>query len=163
MVENRITCREKLVSELAEQLDMSGDEMTPCIDLTDQVVTFRAGIGWMGDDISDMLDGHVIVDIEPVSSREGFRIMEDFAAGRPEGQQDKLFRALSGRKPFRAFRYALEELGILNDWYAFKGEAYEALAEERLADSDIEFADGKIVCRNKKLVYKFSSDDDYGS
>ncbi len=155
----KINSREKLVSELSEQLDVSGDEMTPCIDLTDQVVTFRPGIGWLGDDISDMLVGHEVVDIDAVSSREGFRIMENFASERPEAQQARLFQALSGRKPFRTFRYAVEQLGILDEWYAFKSEAYDALAEDRLADSCVQFIDGKIVCTNKDFIHTISDED----
>lgn len=159
MSAEKIGSHEELVSELCDALESSNDEAKPCIDLTDQVVTVHFDRMWMSDDMLAGMDGHEIVDIEPVSSREGFRIMEDFAAGRTEGQQRRLYNALSGKHPFRVFQQALTELGSLDDWYAFKGKAYVALAEERLADSDIEFVDGKIVCHNKQLIYKFTSDD----
>ena len=57
--------------------------------------------------------------------------------------------------PFSTFRYAVEDLGILQEWYDFKNKVLEGLAEERLRDYAIEFKDGKIVCTNPENITVF--------
>jgi hypothetical protein len=73
------------------------------------------------------------IEIESLSSREGFILMEDFAANlKDKNTQNRLYNALSRPKPFRQFRYALEENDLLQQWYAFKDAYYEQLAKEWL-------------------------------
>jgi len=62
--------------------------------------------------------------IEPMPSREGFRIMEDFVDQLPEGGDKRLLeKALSWKKPFSNFKSALADMGPLRDqWFAFRDE-----------------------------------------
>ena len=64
-------------------------------------------------------DRHVAVD--PISSREGYGIMEDFVDSRPEGEERRILqKALSWRKPFSNFRSAIAEMGPLREqWFKF--------------------------------------------
>lgn len=148
----KIDSREKLIGFLADQLDSLTGDTWPYVDLTDQTVGLHFDSGHSEFDEDEMLDGHEIVDIERVSPREGFTVMERFAQSRQGKERDKLLRVLSRRHPFRAFRSEAQYLGILQEWYDFKNKAYEEFAEERLDDADVDFVDGRIVCTNPKNI-----------
>lgn len=154
-----IDSREKLIAELGEMLDMANQNKWPYVDLTDQCVEVHVDRDYSDAEIEEGLEGHELVDIEPLSSREAFEVMEDFANSRLDDQCNRLFDALSRRHPFSTFRYAVEQLGILQDWYAYKNEAYEKIAEEKLDDYGVDFEDGKIVCKNKSNIYVFHLED----
>ncbi len=140
-----IESREKLISTLGEMLAEANDELRPFVNLTSQTIEMHFDSAISGIDEDEELAGHEIVDIEPVSSREAFSVMERFALSRPEKEQDILFHALSRRHPFRAFRSEMEYLGIMREWHDFKSRSYNELAEERLNDHNISFVDGRIV------------------
>ena len=158
----RIDSRRKLVASLAEAIGGTSPECPPLVDLTAQAIDFDFDAGICGADVKEELDGHEVVHVEPVSSREAFTVMEDFAFSRPDGQAERLQDALSRRHPFRAFRAAVESLGILQEWYDWRDRAYEKIAEERLDDGEIDFEDGKIVCRNPDniRIFVFDGGDD---
>jgi hypothetical protein len=82
--------------------------------------------------------------IDPIESREGFRIMEDFVDGLPEGKdRDLLTKVLSWRKPFSNFRNALADMGDLRDqWFDFHNKELRRLAVEWL---DVEEVDADLV------------------
>ena len=159
----KIDSWEKLVSEFAQELDMSNMEAWPYVDLTDQSVGTHVNSNYGDPTCEEGLNGHELVEIEPKSSHEGFEFMEMFAQSRPEAQAGKIYQALNRRHPFSTFRHAVEDLGILQEWYDFKNKALEELAEERLRDYDIEFKDGKIVCTNPKNVTVFECETDEDS
>ena len=80
----------------------------------------------------------------------GYRIMERFAK---EKDNQALFRALRGRDPFRSFREQAGELGMIEEYYSFRAEAYRDVAREWCRDNGIPYtekeggADGGItVC-----------------
>ena len=60
-----------------------------------------------------------------------------------------LFRALKKQRPFAMFRNAVERANLLDQWYAFRDEAYGKQAQEWLDDNGIDFADGRIRMENK--------------
>ena len=70
---------------------------------------------------SDPDDYH---EIEKMSSREAFSIMEDFVNVVDSGNlQEKLISALSGKKPFQRFKYAIDDSGDYRQkWFDFKSE-----------------------------------------
>ena len=80
------------------------------------------------------------IDIEPMDSRKGHRIMQNFVATLPPTPlQEKLKWSLEGAKPFRRFRDTLAEDQALRDrWFEFHHEAMQKIALEWLADHDIE-------------------------
>ena len=144
--------REKLIRLLGETLEEANDEMLPYVDLTSQTIEMHFNVDFSGIDENVEMDGHEIVDIKPVSSREAFTVMERFALSRPEKEQQNLLHVLSRRHPFSAFRSEVEYLGIIQEWYNFKSKSYYALAEERLNDYDINIVDGKIVCSTPENI-----------
>ena len=127
---------EKLVSEFADMLDSSNMEAWPYVDLTDQSVGTHVNSAYADPTCEEDMNGHELVEIEPKSSREGYEFMERFAETRPEAQADKIYRALNRRHPFSTFRYAVEGLGILQEWYDFKNTALEERFRPRRPRAD---------------------------
>lgn len=80
------------------------------------------------------------IHIEPIESHESVRIMEDFLDEvKVEMIRKRLRRALVGHKPFRAFKFVLEEYPDLRQrWFDFEAERHLAAAREWLAGNDIE-------------------------
>jgi hypothetical protein len=74
-----------------------------------------------------------------VESSDSFRVMEDFAAGLPDGEQKRtLQRALTWKKPFSNFKQALYEMPELKQqWHAFHDERIRKVAEAWLAAEGI--------------------------
>ena len=53
-----------------------------------------------------------------------------------------LFVALRGRGAFRYFKATVRRLGIADDWYAFRDQAFEEIAVAWCEDNGIAFARG---------------------
>ncbi|MCO5946092.1 UPF0158 family protein [Mucilaginibacter flavidus] len=76
------------------------------------------------DKVSENRDDYI--ECEPMSSRESFRVMENFI-----GQighiptRNKFIDVISRKRPFAHFKDMLEDYPeLLKQWYAFKEEAY---------------------------------------
>ena len=155
-----INIKEELIDELSGDLDVIGLGMELFIDLTVQNIGFSFIDPFAVDlDVERQLDGHKIVYIDAVSSREGFEIMWDFSDGCGERQRTSLIRALSKRHPFRVFKNVVNDLGLLDEWYAFKNSACREIAQSRLEDCEIDFIDGKIVCGNNDNISTYRCED----
>jgi len=63
-------------------------------------------------------------EVDKMSSRYSFQIMEDFAASLPENNtRARLFQALEGKKPFANFKIQIDRSGGYRDmWFAFRDE-----------------------------------------
>jgi yecA family protein len=83
------------------------------------------------------------VPIEPMDSRRGYEIMEQFVGTlEPSPVREKLQWSLEGPKPFRRFRDALyQDPSIQERWLQFHGEATRRIALEWLTDHGIESFD----------------------
>ncbi|WP_320042062.1 UPF0158 family protein [uncultured Desulfobacter sp.] len=90
--------------------------------------------------------------IEPIDSHEGFRIMENFVAGLPEGEdRDLLRKVLSWKKPFSNFRSALADMGDLRrQWFDFHDKELRRLATEWLK---VEKLDAELVPFNSDPLF----------
>lgn len=67
-------------------------------------------------------------------------IMERFGQGRPSARQrDELLDSLHGRGAFRMFKSAIRRLGIEEEWYRFRGSAFEEIAKDWLEANGIEY------------------------
>jgi hypothetical protein len=80
------------------------------------------------------------VQIEPIASHNGFRIMQNFVETMGLSRlREKLEWCLDGPKPFRRFKDALyENKAVQEKWYKFHDEASARFAIEWLAELDIE-------------------------
>lgn len=90
---------------------------------------------------------HDLIAIDPLPSYESFHIMEVFIESRPSHEQQHLVKALNRKHPFACFKYAADELGILQEWYEFKNEAEICMAEKWLKVEGLTIIEGKIVRR----------------
>ena len=84
--------------------------------------------------------GDRYLEIDPISSRDSFRLMERFVESLPEGQdRDFLFTVLTGRKPFANFKHALLAMGDLrNRWFDFQHKEMLRLATEWLESEGVQ-------------------------
>ena len=62
--------------------------------------------------------------IEKMHSSESFRIMEAFVDTVPPRIGKKLEEALRRRKPFRNFKYAVDNSSVRQDWFKFRDQRY---------------------------------------
>jgi|GEM_PF-233078 len=86
------------------------------------------GDGAWDEDLEEIDDNpEQYIKIEPMMPKRSFRIMEAFASQVSDPAiKEKLFHALEKRKPFRNFRYVVDDLGDLReDWFKFKHKKYE--------------------------------------
>ena len=68
-----------------------------------------------------------------------YSIMEQFAE---EKNSAPLIRALRGRKPFRTFKDQAIELGLDDEYYAFRTLAYADIARDWCRENEIPFTEG---------------------
>jgi len=67
-------------------------------------------------------------------------IMERFARSRDNAQErERLLSAIHGSGAFRKFRHAIRQLGIEEDWYAFRQAALEEIARAWLEAHNIPY------------------------
>jgi hypothetical protein len=78
--------------------------------------------------------------IQPISSREGFRMMEEFVESLPEsGDRHLLTKALSWKKPFSNFKSALVDMGALRkQWLTFQDKELRRLAAKWLEREELD-------------------------
>lgn len=107
----------------------------------DEICSYK---DWEQDAIRTYLE-HNLVRIDPIPSYESFRIMEAFTELRSESEQQRLCKVLHGSRPFAGFRNAVEDMGIIRQWYDFKDQADARIAEEWLNENGLEIKDGKIM------------------
>ena len=92
--------------------------------------------------------------IDPIDSRESFKIMEDFVSTvLNDVIKNALISALSKRKPFRNFKDELNHLPeIQKEWYKYHGIEMEKIAHEWLEDNNItaELIRNHLIDKNAK-------------
>lgn len=67
--------------------------------------------------------------------------------------REMLFTALERRHPFSNFRYAVDDAGLLKDWYKFREDWYRQKAEEWMKDHGVDFKDGRITAEKTEHFY----------
>ncbi len=75
--------------------------------------------------------------------RGDWRNMRDFAYAIGGAEGDELLDAIHGSGAFRNFRRAVERMGALQSWYAYKDERISELAIEWLEDNGLTWNDGR--------------------
>ncbi|GAB3641295.1 UPF0158 family protein [Spirosoma arcticum] len=71
-------------------------------------------------------NGDDYVKVEAMRSNDSYRVMVDFTEQLTNTSlQEKLFRALNKRGPFREFKFVIDDSGDFREqWFAFKSERY---------------------------------------
>ncbi len=71
-----------------------------------------------------------------------YSIMEDYCyEAAPDHLQDKLLDAISGHGAFRRFKNLIYRHGIEKEWYAFRQQAYKAIAIDWLEEHGFPYKD----------------------
>ena len=87
-----------------------------------------------------------------------YDIMVDFAESASDPATNELLSvALEGRGAFRRFKDTLHRVGLTDEWYAFKREAYIEIAREWCEENGIEYIDNS---ENRKQQPECSSETD---
>ena len=155
MPSSSIKSKKDLLDEIGIALNSHGMEEKFFLDLTIQdIVPYPEDILEPGyrysefdtslskEEIQEVRKKHRLIEIDAIPSHIGYGIMEEFAE---QHDNEWLFRALKKRHPFAMFRDAVENANLLDQWYAFRDEAYGKLAQEWFDDNGIDFVDGKII------------------
>lgn len=157
-----ITSKEQLIKELADALNdhsFDGYDNFWYLSITKQEINIRIAPDY-GDEGVGPDDGEEIVKIDPLPSHEGFEIMEEFVDAHPGRHQTYLYKALTRRHPFSSFRGAVENCGLLQQWYDWKDEAMKEKARDWMHFNDVDFKDGKIVALGTQTWFKDEDDGD---
>ena len=155
MPSSSIKSKKDLLDEIGIALNSHGMEEKFFLDLTIQdIVPYPEDILEPGyrysefdtslskEEIQEVRKKHRLIEIDAIPSHIGYGIMEEFAE---QHNNEWLFRALKKQHPFAMFRNAVERANLLDQWYAFRDEAYGKQAQEWLDDNGIDFVDGRII------------------
>jgi len=183
----KIDSRERLVRDIADAMQNFTNEFDNrwFLNLTEQEVGIRVDPDYCDPDCLWPKDGDEVVEIDPVPSHEAFHAMEAFSDEQPRPIAEKLYRALSGSRPFARFKAAIEReqnhacmssaereqarpkgkaaadvLDLLQDWYDYKKKWYMEKAEEWMRENGVDFKDGKVVCTGSTLTWFEESEEE---
>lgn len=132
---------EKIIKEIAESIDCS--EVVFLHKETHELLSYPVAENGYVDEEFDFIKEEIMevidtdpakyIRFDPLNSRESFQMMEDFIETiKNERLRARLIDAISIRKPFRNFRNAVEEEGVLDDWYAYKDAYLQMYVRDRL-------------------------------
>lgn len=78
--------------------------------------------------------------IEPITSHEGYKIMQDFAVSVESDEiRDHLFVVLEGKKPFRNFKDTIVDYPYIEkNFYEYKDNRLKEILREQLAECGYE-------------------------
>ena len=103
----------------------------------------------MSDNSTDSTDEENMVRIDPLPSHVAFGCMEEFAGQlKDTGKQQHLLRALKRRRPFSSFRYAANDVGVLEDWLTWRERWYDEKAEAWMRIHGVDFEDGRLIAQS---------------
>ncbi|MCI0555051.1 MAG: UPF0158 family protein [Anaerolineae bacterium] len=133
--------------ELIMALEYHGYDAKYVFDRETGEVIFMPDEGIVGDVIDEELSeaieeggGTRYIDVEPVSSSEGWHVMRDFIVTiNDERIANRLYHAIESRSPFRRFKDELLNYPELREaWFRFHDEAFVQLAKDWLMENQIE-------------------------
>lgn len=159
----KIDSRECLVREVADAMQSFTNEFDNrwFLNLTEQEVGIKVNPDYYDPDCLWPNDGDELLEIERIPPHEAFRAMEDFAEKQPRPVAEKLYRALSGNRPFARFKAAADVLDLLQDWYDYQNQWYMEKAEEWMQENGVWFEDGKVVCKGSTITRFNDREDEY--
>lgn len=91
------------------------------------------------EEITDRLDEHGCYQLPTRYDIRDYDIMVDFIQTLSEEVSYQLSSVINGRGAFRRFKDTLCYLGLEQQWYDFKADAYKKTAIEWCTEHDIEF------------------------
>ncbi len=92
-------------------------------------------------DVRRVLEDDAFIELPGQFERDDYSTMQEFSNSRPEPEAEVLLRAIKGKGAFRRFGDTIIELGIREDWFAWKFEAVKEVAREFLEDEEIPYTE----------------------
>jgi len=135
--------RSVILEDVAEQLDECMDGWEQFYNIETGEFEALADGTWVETDeeLAEKIDSSdAYVRLPNQYDLHEYRIMCDFAEATSDPRhQQKLFRALNGRKPYRHFKDEINYLGIADAYYAYRFVAYCKIAAEWCEDNNIPY------------------------
>ena len=103
----------------------------------------RIAFGDVGELDEDDFEGEEWVGLPDKWDRDDWEMLRDFAYELGGAEGDELLHAIHGKGAFRMFRAAVERMGALESWYAYKDERYRRLAVEWLEENGLAWTDDR--------------------
>ena len=80
------------------------------------------------------------IDLPTKFDIDDYSIMEKFCLSLNDSEMsDTLYGLIEGRGAFRRFKDAIQEYGIVDDWYKYRNDALKQIAVEWCRENRIEF------------------------
>lgn len=147
------------LTNIIEEMEMQFDELRTFLNsVTGEIVSVRlddlnaAEAETSFDHLPEWQQEDMIIAIDVVENFENYielpikdeineyDIMEDFCLTiSDQRKQDSFLRAIRGKGAFRRFKDTIIELGIENQWYAYRGEQFKQIAIEWCQDNHINY------------------------
>lgn len=89
--------------------------------------------------ICNRLDEHGFYRLPSSLDIREYDLMNEFIHGLPESVQGQVLSTIRGKGAFRRFKEMLTEMGILQEWYKFRENAFKQLAAKWCRENDIVF------------------------
>lgn len=138
---------DRLIKEIAEQIDMG----MICF-LNPDTLELESAMGESyiygdGEEFNQEIYDKVnkwekCIRIDPLESYDSFKIMErfiEYCIPDKDRLKERLWNAISGRKPFRQFKFLIDNSQYRQNWFDFKQEELEKAVRAQL-EEDIEEA-----------------------
>ncbi len=133
------------IKELATELEATWDDWTKYLNTeTGEIVDIPddpIAADMDEEDIPDISD-EKFVQLPSQWDLHEYQIMKEFAESLKDAKaQQKLFSALGRPHPYRRFKDEVAALGIRDDYFAFRLEAFKAIAERWCRYNEIPYVD----------------------
>jgi hypothetical protein len=130
------------LQDIVEAIDLPGQEWQSFLNRDTGTIVTRANDGVVAQDEDfdpDALDDPAYVALPDSFEVHEWSMMEQFADVRPGRQREELMDAIHQRGAFRAFKSAIRRIGIEEEWYRFRQDAFERIAKDWLDANGIEY------------------------
>ena len=130
------------LSEIIDAIESADQYSQYFLDKETGKVAFVSEMGMTYDEqqeIYDVLDEHGFYRLPTSYDIHEYKIMEDFVYSLPDPACDRLSIAISGKGAFRRFRDTVRRLGLSEQWYAWRDNAFRRLAVEWCEENGVEY------------------------
>ncbi len=130
------------LSDIIEAIEMTSQDSEYFLDKeTGKIIWCNAEVMEKDEleEVGEYLDEHDCCRLPTSYEIHDYSIMTEFTQNLSGENFDKLTVALRGRGAYRNFRNTIRYLGIEQQWYAYRDNAYKRIAIEWCNDNNIEY------------------------
>jgi hypothetical protein len=130
------------LQDIVEAIDLPGQGWQSFLNRDTGKIVTRTDDGVLAEDEDfdpDALEDPAYAALPDSFEVHEWSIMERFADDRPAREREELTDAIHGRGAFRAFKSAIRRIGLEEEWYSFRQDAFERIAKDWLEVNGIEY------------------------